>query len=67
MNQLNFSSMEEIQGGDSWTKAGLACFGAGLATAAVIGSGPFAPGVAMFVGWGLGTAIGTCIGLVSIS
>lgn len=64
MRQLEMNQMEMLEGG-GWTSAGLACFVAGLGTAAVIGSGPFAPGTAMLVGWGLGTAIGTCAGLIA--
>lgn len=64
MKKLTYSEMQVLSGEGWWTAAGFSCFVAGLGTAAVIGSGPFAPGTAMLVGWGLGTAIGTCAGLV---
>lgn len=64
MKALNYAELQTLAGGGRWTHAGLSCFLAGLGTAAVIGSGPFAPGTAMLVGWGLGTAIGTCAGMI---
>jgi len=64
MKTLELNQLEMLEGG-GWTSAGLACFAAGLGTAMVIGSGPFAPGTAMLVGWGLGTVYGACAGLIS--
>ena len=67
MKVLSFDEMHKVQGTGTWTWAGSACAVAVIGTAAVVGSGPLAPGVATLVGWGLGHAWGSCLGLTYIS
>lgn len=64
MKSLSMQELEVIQGGADWWgfAVGASCAGAALGVAAIVASGPAAPGVAMLQGWALGTAIGTCIG-----